>query len=179
MDKEELEEIAETPMGDSSIHHYFPNARIVTYNELNDIDSIEELLPKNKSYFFMLIEESPNKGHWVAVNRINNKIEFFDSYGGEPDSQLKWIPMERRESLGQAEKRLTELFKKSGMKVQYNPVKYQEVAQEIQTCGRHCCLRIKTMLDGKDLDAYYKYMKSLKHSKGGSYDDIVSFFISN
>jgi hypothetical protein len=65
------------------------------------------------------------------------------------------------------------------MKVQYNPVKYQEVAQEIQTCGRHCCLRIKTMLDGKDLDAYYKYMKDLKHSKGGSYDDIVSFFISN
>ena len=179
MDQEELEEIEETPMGDDSIKRYFPNAKIVTYKELNDINSIEELLPKNKSYFFMLIEDSPNKGHWVAVNRINNKIEFFDSYGGQPDSQLKWLPMETREGLGQAEKRLTELFKDSGMKVKYNPVKYHEVSQEIQTCGRHCCLRIKTMLDGKDLDAYYKYMKGLKNSKGVSYDEIVSFFISD
>jgi hypothetical protein len=178
MDEAQIEVIEETPMGDDSIHEYFPGAKIIKYSELNNIKSIDELLPKNKSYFFMLIEDSPSKGHWVAVNRINDELEFFDSYGGQPDSQLKWIGMEERVGLGQASKRLTELFKDSGMEVNYNPVKYQEKGDDIQTCGRHCCLRIKMMLEGKDLDAYNNYMEALKHSSGMNYDEIASFFIN-
>lgn len=91
MDKGELEELEETSMGDDDIRTHFPNANIIVYNNLNDIDDISEVLPNNKSYFFLLIEDSPNKGHWVCVNKLNNKIEFFDSYGGAPDSQLKWM----------------------------------------------------------------------------------------
>jgi len=177
MNEQHLEQIEETPMGDDDIRTYFPNAKVIAYKKLNDVGSIQELLPKDKSYLFMLIEDSPNKGHWVCMNRINNTIEFFDSYGGAPDSQLKWIPEEQREMLGQGDKRLTQLLKNSGMKVNYNPFKYQEEDFDIQTCGRHCCLRIKTMLDGKNLDGYHKYMNEMKDSSGMNYDEIVSFFI--
>jgi hypothetical protein len=179
MNEQEIEVIEDTPMGDDNIRSYFPNAKIVNYNHLNEIDSIDDLLPNNKSYCFMLIEDSPNQGHWVCLNKLNGKIEFFDSYGGKPDSQLKWTPMQERKELGQAKKRLTQLLKKSGYKVNYNPVHYQQDGGDIQTCGRHCCLRIKNMLNGKDLDAYNKFMKQEKERTGMDYDEIVSFFIQN
>ena len=41
MDEQELEIIEDTPMNDSNIRNYFPDARILTYKELNDMDSIE------------------------------------------------------------------------------------------------------------------------------------------
>jgi len=177
MDQSEIEQIEGTPMGDDDIKTYFPNAKIILYNKLNDMEHIDELLPNNKSYAFILIEDSPKKGHWVCIDKLNNKINFFDSYGGAPDSQLKWTPMEEREELGQADKTLTQLLKNSGYKVNYNPVKYQEKGSDIQTCGRHCCMRIKRMLDGDDLDAYHKFMNNTKKSSGMDYDEIVSFFI--
>jgi hypothetical protein len=177
MDESQLEQIESRPMGDGDIRTYFPNAKIMLYNELNNMEHIDELLPKDKSYAFILIEDSPNKGHWVCIDRLKNELNFFDSYGGAPDSQLKWIGMEDRKELGQAEKKLTQLLKSSGYKVNYNPFKYQEKGHEIQTCGRHCCLRIKKMLDGNDLDAYHKFMNNTKKSMGMDYDDIVAYFI--
>lgn len=66
---------------------------------------------------------------------------------------------------------------KSGLKVNYNPVHYQKDSPDIKTCGRHCCLRIKLMLQGKDLDDYNKFMEKQKNSSNMSYDEIVSFFI--
>lgn len=177
MDKQQLEVIEEKPMGDNDIKTYFPNAQIILYNKLNDMDHIDELLPRDKSYAFILIEDSPNKGHWVCIDKLKNQINFFDSYGGAPDSQLKWTPMEERQELGQAEKKLTQLLKGSGYKVNYNPVKYQEKGSDIQTCGRHCCMRIKQMLEGKDLDDYLKFMNNAKKSYNMDYDEVVSFFI--
>jgi len=179
MDEEQIEQIEETAMGDDDIRNYFPKAKIFVYNKLNDIDSIHEYLPSNKSYFFMLIEDSPNKGHWVCVNKLDNIIEFFDSYGGAPDSQLKWGSKENNEMLGQGRKVLTELLKDSGCKVVYNPISYQEENEDIKTCGRHCCLRIKKMLEGKDLDEYNRFMDNYKKSSGMNFDEIVSFFIQH
>jgi hypothetical protein len=177
MEQEEIEQLEETPMGDDDIRTHFPDAKIIIYNKLNDIDSIDVLLPKNKSFFFLLIEDSPNKGHWVCVNELNDKIEFFDAYGGAPDSQLKWMDPNQNKLLGQGKKRLTELLAKSGKKVHYNPVHYQEDNPDIKTCGRHCCLRIKMMMKGKDLDAYNSFMENQKSSTGMNYDEIVSFYI--
>lgn len=177
MDESKLEEIEGKPMGDDDIKSYFPKAKIIVYNDLNDINHIDELLPMNKSYFFLLIESKKNSGHWVCIDKLKGVINFFDSYGGKPDSQLSWIPMEKREELGEDEKRLTQLFRESGYKVNYNPYRYQEMDGDIQTCGRHCCMRIRSMLDNKDLDQYYNYMEQMKKSRGMNYDEIVAFFI--
>ena len=79
--------------------------------------------------------------------------------------------------LGQGRKRLSQLMSKSGLKVKYNPIHYQSEGPDVKTCGRHCCLRIKMMLKGKDLDDYNKFMEKQKQSSDMSYDEIVSFFI--
>ena len=41
MDKEQLEQIEEKPMGDNDIKTYFPCAKIILYNELTDMDHID------------------------------------------------------------------------------------------------------------------------------------------
>ena len=177
MNQEHLEQIEETPMGDGDIRLYYPNAKIISYKTLKKYSSIFQLLPQEKSYFFLLIEDSPNRGHWVVVTRLKDRIEFFDSYGGAPDSQLKWIPPDERAVLGQDKKLLTDLLKKSGFKIYYNPYSYQDEDYDIQTCGRHCVLRVKTMTEGKDLDGHYKFINQMKNSSGMTYDEVVSFFI--
>ena len=50
MEKEQLEELEETSMGDDDIRTHFPNAEIIVYNKLNDINDISELLPNNSFY---------------------------------------------------------------------------------------------------------------------------------
>lgn len=174
----EEEQVIEEPMGDDDIRHYFPNAKIITYSQLNDYENLEDLLSKDKDFAFLLIEESPNKGHWTAISRYGDTAEFFDSYGGQPDSQLKWNSKDKNKQLGQGHKKLTELFNKFGGKVVYNPVKYQEDASDVNTCGRHCTFRIINMKNGKNLDNYYNYMKSLKNNTGKNYDEIVANFVS-
>jgi hypothetical protein len=98
--EQQEEQVIEEPMGDDDIRKYFPNAKIITYSSLNDFNDINELLPKDKDYTFLLIEDSPNKGHWVCVSKYGDVVEFFDSYGGQPDSQLKWNSKEKNNQLG-------------------------------------------------------------------------------
>jgi hypothetical protein len=173
------EEIIEEPMGDDDIKRYFPNAKIMTYSQLNDFDNIEDVLPKDKDYAFLLIEDSPNKGHWVAISKYGDTVEFFDSYGGRPDSQLKWNSKSKNEKLGQGRKTLTEFFNDYKGRVVYNPVKYQGEGGDVNTCGRHCTFRISNMKNGQNLDDYYKYMKRIKEHSGKDYDEIVANFIKD
>ena len=41
-------------MEDKDIRHYLPNAKIITYDELSNLQNISELLPKHKSYVIIL-----------------------------------------------------------------------------------------------------------------------------
>jgi hypothetical protein len=173
----EQQAVEAEPMGDDDIKRYFPNAKIIVYNDLAKYNSIDELLPNDKSFIFMLIESSENKGHWVGLCRYGDTCEFFDSYGGKPDSQLKWNSSTKNEALGQDEKYLTNLLAGHGGHVVYNPIKYQGAGGDINTCGRHCCFRIQNMRDGKNLDDYYNHMKRLKNNMGVDFDGVVANFI--
>lgn len=177
LNEEQLEQVIETPLGDDDIKQYFPNAKVIVYSELSKYNSIEELLPKDKDFIFLLLESSPNKGHWVALTRYGDTVEFFDSYGGSPDSQLKWNNKKKNEELGQGEKYLTELLKGHQGNVVYNPIKYQGDSGDVNTCGRHCTFRIQNMKEGKNLDNYYQQMKALKSNMGTDYDGVVANFI--
>ena len=177
MNEQELEEVVEEPMGDDDIRFYFPKANILKYSELANYNTLDDLLPNDRDYAFILYEDSPNKGHWTCVSKNNNQIEYFDSYGGAPDSPLNWNPKAKNSQLGQGQKILSNLLEGSSKKVIYNPVKYQEEGGDINTCGRHCVFRLKQMKDGKNLAEYYDFMKKLKSNSNKNYDEIVSSFI--
>ena len=177
MSQEHIEQIEQSAMGDDDIRFYYPNAKIIKYSDLQGYGNIHDLLPKSKDFAFMLLENSPNKGHWLGLLKYGDIVESFDSYGGKPDSWLKWNDSKTNENLGQGEKDLTRLLKTHHGKVVYNPIKYQEEGSDINTCGRHCTLRIKKMNEGKNLDHYYNWMNGQKKDTGMTYDEIVSNFI--
>jgi len=101
MKSTKLKKIVESPLDDADIRHYLPNAKIMVYSDLNNYKSIDELLPNSIDYCIILVEDSPNNGHWICVLKYNNTVEYFDSYGNYPDKNLNWISLEERKKLGQ------------------------------------------------------------------------------
>ena len=180
--KNKLQEIKVDPIDDSDIHKYLPDAKIIKYSDLQKVNTIDELLPNNPDYVFILYEDSLNKGHWTLVMKYGNTYEFFCSYGSKIDEPLTWTSSENKERLHQNYPYLTRLFNNvpTQRKVIYNPVDYQEEKREISTCGRHALVRALTMLkQHMPLKTYYKKMQKARKKTGGSYDDIVSSIISD
>ena len=179
----EVKAISETPMGDDNIRKYFPNAKILKYSELADIQDIKQLLPQNKSFFFLLYEQAINTGHWVVVNRYmdngRDTICFFCSYGSKVDGPLYWNSQGKNRELGQDRPYLTELLQKSGKHLQYNKVQYQSKTSPVATCGAFATLWIKANLrDNMSLQDFHEWIAEIKKETGLSYDAIASNAIS-
>jgi hypothetical protein len=180
----EVKKVSETPMGDNNIRKYLPNAKILKYSELADVENIEELLPSPKSYFFLLYEHAFNNGHWVVINRyINNgkdTICFFCSYGSKIDAPLRWNSPARNQELGQGTPYLSILLRKSGKTLQYNNVAYQSKTSPVATCGAFATLWIKANLrENMSLTDFHDWIKEIKDETGLSYDAIASNAISS
>ena len=167
-----MEEVELNSISDTELKYYLPDCNIKTYPELRNIKDIEELLPKNDSYFILLYLDTPNSGHWTTLKRFNNDIQYFCSYGTYPDKQMNWYGKELKEELGEDVLYLTKLLNKTNLKVNYNDVDYQNKDNlDIVTCGRHCINFIKSK---KDLKQYFKMMQKLKKDSGKDYDELVS-----
>ena len=178
MKSSKLNKIVESPLDDSDIRHYLPNAKIMVYSDLDKYKSIEELLPNSIDFCILLVEDSPSNGHWICVLRYNNIIEYFDSYGNYPDKNLTWISCQERKKLGQSNPLLSLLFDKCDSKIIYNPFDYQKETPDVKTCGRFCCMRILCLKEyGLDLKTFHKLMKDIKKKEKLNYDQIVSKYI--
>ncbi len=172
-------EIQAEPMGDDDIRKYFPNAKIIKYSELKDVSRIEDLLPRPKTFFFLLYERSLNVGHWVLVSRYKDNgidtIEFFCSYGSRIDEPLTWTPVGMRVQLGQDKPYLSNLLDKSPFRVIYNPVQFQSKKSPISTCGAYDTLRASELQKhNTTLDEFNDMLEEVKKATGLTYDEIVS-----
>ena len=61
----------------------------MTYAYLKDYNNLIELLPYQISACFILLKTSYHAGHWTVICRYYNNIYYFDSYGVQPDGELK------------------------------------------------------------------------------------------
>lgn len=176
--KNDIEEVKEDALGDNIIRKYLPNARIIKYSDLKNVMNIEDLLPHEQSYCIILYESQPNSGHWTAIMRIDDNIEYFDSYGNKPDFPLTWSK-DINASLGQSIPYLSQLLDKTPLDVYFNDFQYQKENKDIATCGRHCIFRILCLTRNfYDLKQYCNFLKGLKHKSNESFDDIVSYMIN-
>ena len=152
---------------------------IIKYSDLKTYKSITDLLPTNKSYKIILIEDDINKGHWVLVCRINGTVEFFNSYGEPVDKQKNMIGECKNMILGQTKNDLTKLFKNrpKNMKFVFNNKPFQKLKNGINTCGRWVILRILMLGMDMELDEFQKVMKENKTKSGLPYDALVSIYI--
>lgn len=161
-----------TPLDDDDIRHNLgAGAKILKYNELAGINSLDELLPGRKSFCVILYLDSSHSGHWCAVTRNASGVYFFDSYGGAPDSQLRWVPEATRDALGVDGKYLTTILRTATQPVYYNKHDYQSEKDGVATCGRWCCLFIKKGMNCEDF-YYFINQQERKYKLNG--DMLVS-----
>ena len=72
--KQELHEQIIDPLDDKEIRDYLPDAKILTYNQLENIRKIEELLPNDKSYFFLLYLDQNARAYAL---RWKSRVDIF------------------------------------------------------------------------------------------------------
>lgn len=157
-------------LSDADIQKIVPT-KLFRYPELAKMSSIEEAFDENGRAMMLYLTESADSGHWVCMIKKGNDIEYFDPYGGyKPDGERKWLTKDKQEELGQAEPMLTEMLK--GYKVSSNPHHFQKLENDMNTCGRHCCVRL--LLSHLSLPEYAKMIKD----SGVNPDDFVTTFTS-
>jgi hypothetical protein len=177
-----VEKVVE-PMDNKTILKYLPDAKILTTQDIKRYKDIDDIFDRHKyiDYVIILFLDTSNSGHWVALLKYGNIIEFFDSYGNTPKDVYNFAPKNIRRQLGTADDYLIKLINKSKYDAIYNPIKYQEdnkIKMDINTCGLHCCYRIIQFLgNGYTLPDYYKYMKKMKRQLKIPYDIIVADLI--
>jgi hypothetical protein len=142
-DTKTLNEHKSIPLSDLDVMRLVQNkAKVLTYGDLANFDTLDEVLEPYGS-IFLLYEAKPNFGHWCCVFKMeDNTIEFFDPYGGFPDTQLDYIPEYFRKVSGQYYPHLSALLYESPYNLTYNEHKFQKHGPNINTCGRWCALRM-------------------------------------
>ena len=153
-------------------------SKLLKYSELSNYNSIYQLLPEKRDYRIILIESSKNAGHWTVILRYGDTIEWFDSYGGKPDSELHFISTAIKNMLGESTAHLTKLLKTMNKsdKLVYNKTKFQVLNDEVATCGRHVISRIICFLIGYNLEEYKEFIDTYCLNNNMTVDVAVCHF---
>lgn len=116
--------------------------KITTYPDLHKVSHINELFDRKGRAIIFFPQTDEQTGHWTCMMKNGRTIEFFDPYGEPPDFQKDFVPKPLLERMKMSEPRLAELLLDSGYKIVYNKEQVQELANDVQTCGRHCVGRL-------------------------------------
>ena len=140
--------------------------KVVPYHNLNQFESIEELL-KDFGSVILLYETRKDFGHYTALLYDKNGVlEFFDSYGLKPDEELKYAEYNLEEGIPY----LTKLLNNYNKPIIYNQSKLQKFIRDVNTCGRWTSLRIR-FRNIYNLKDFQELFSRTKHFNG-------DFFVS-
>lgn len=181
MDKK-IKELEQISLSTQDINNLLNGkVNIITYGDLAAVNNINQILdPYDACVIIYLTRE--HYGHWVCLIKLPKKsggvkqeLEFFDSYGQKPDSQLDWnIDEYIRVKNNQDYPHLTWLLYNSKYDITYNQYKFQKKEKDVRTCGRHVTVRI--LCKNFSLNQYKKLM--LNTDKEHDPDWIVTFITS-
>ena len=147
------------------------NTRIIFYEELNNVENIIPLLDKGS--LVILFTSKPNYGHWIALVRTPEGIEYFDSYGNTVEAAKKNVNRKFLIKTNQYKNRLAELLERASrfVPIHYNNHKLQKRSKTISTCGKHVILRILNR--NLTIDEYNKQLRDLSKVLKKTPDEIV------
>jgi hypothetical protein len=141
---------------------------IHNYPDLERMRSADDLFDEQGRAILLYPNSSPTSGHWVALIRRPDRIEFFDPYGEAPDHQNDGLPRAYLKTLEADRPHLTRLLRASGLPVFFNKHAFQVESPNVATCGRHAVARL--LYAPFSLDKY----KRVVDSSGLAPDDFVS-----
>lgn len=118
-------------------------ANLIMYSELINVDHIDQILHPYGACVILYLTEK-GYGHWTCLFQVApGKLEYFDSYGKEPDDGLDWdIPEYFRKQAHEDLPHLTCLLYNSPYIISYNHHPFQKKGANITTCGRHVAFRL-------------------------------------
>lgn len=174
--EEEIEKHKKYSLSDSEVMALVNGkAKVVMYDQLNSFKNIDELLSPYGSVF-ILYQKQKNFGHWCCLFKRRDKhgnveIEYFEPYGHFIDEPLTWTSKESRKALNMDYPYLTKLLLESprNYNIIYNEHPFQKMGKNINTCGRHCVMRLQHK--NKSLNEYVKLFGNVNSKKT---DDIVT-----
>lgn len=133
--------------------------KIEKYCNINKYKSLDDLLGSYQGCIILYMTNF-NYGHWVLVyRRGDNIVEFFNSYGGRPDDDLKHIKKKFRDASNQNYTYLLKLLCEAPEEIHFNQYKFQKRGKEVQTCGKWCIVRL--LFGNLDIDQFHKLFKGL------------------
>lgn len=166
-----------TPLSEDDIKYYLNGrTKICLYRQLNRVKNINQLLSPYGNCI-ILIETEPHFGHWICLKKTRKDgrtiLSFFDSYGGFPDTQKKYVNKDFLLKSGQYYDKIRELMyiaaKRYKYILEFSQKKLQNIRNpQIATCGHWCCVFIES---GMDVDDFNKYIYSYRYKNK---DDLVS-----
>jgi hypothetical protein len=149
--RKKLDKYVDQPLSDHDIERFMQNkASVIKYGYLKGVQSIDQVL-EPYGVCFILYEWRKGYGHWCLLTKRNDEsIEFFNPYGGLPDSELENVPHEVRRELGEDKAYLCDLLVASPYEITYNEFQFQKLDGKVKTCGRWCLIRAYL----KEMDLY-------------------------
>ena len=168
MSRADLKRVENYSLSDDDIRKCLGSTSIFPYPQLKSFQSINDAFDAKGRCMMLILTTGPTEGHWVCMIKRPDHIEYFDPYGHKPDAEKKVIPKERLEQLNEAENTLTKLLLESGMPITYNTHPFQKLNGTMNTCGRHCIVRL--LYQRLSLEEYDALIKRSKLSP----DDFVA-----
>ncbi len=164
-----IEKIRQYPLGDDDLRRVLgDDIAIHNYPDLERMTSADQLFDARGRAILLFPNASPTVGHWTALLRRPEGIEFFDPYGEPPEAAKGGMSRARLESLDIESPHLTRLLRASGRPVFYNTYPFQKDRADVATCGRHAAVRL--LYAPMSLDEYAATLDA----SGYAPDDFVS-----
>jgi len=165
-------------LSDGDLREYLGDSlKIVKYADLDNYNTIFDLLPNKIDYAIILLETQRNEGHWLAITRRGNEFVIFDSYGKSMLYNLNCVSATMNKILGQTADDFSNLFKNiKNIKITSNKKKYQILEENINACGRYSILYIRHHVTGGNLKDFHEFIERNRRSTGLTYDEIVSYY---
>ena len=163
-----MERVKEYALSNHDIERILGKTRILTYPELDDLQSWEDAFDEDGRCVLLFLTENKATGHWIGLIRNGHTIEYFDPYGEPPEGDKKWIPEHKLKQLDQDEPYLTRFLRDSKCKVYCNLYPFQSDRQDVNTCGRWVVSRL--LCRKMTLKQFYDQVKK----SGMKPDDFVS-----
>jgi len=177
---EEMKKTLAYSLSDADIRHILgQGTKIIEFKDMDIFKTIYDLLPNEKDFAIVLVEQKDNSGHWVMLLRDKNRIEQFDSYGCTLESELNFVSQAMNRMLGQSKQEFHTLMKTidDEDELVFNKARLQSEDPNIATCGRHCCLRALMHNLGYSLEEYLQFLDDHHEETGLPIDVIVSKFV--
>ena len=152
-----------------------PDTKINMVSDLEKYNHFDEMLDSLGRCILLYGTESKNVGHWTALIKRGNDIEFFDSYGNNPFELAKGlnIPDDIDKQINEGGmKKLLKLIHEAGYNLKWNTVPFQKEGMDIATCGRHVVLRL--LLHKLSLEEYQQLLKDMKKELKEDYDSLIT-----